>query len=89
MNKNIVLMVACVIPGMENRSKPYKYGIDSWKIWCDKNECGFFVLDEPLFDNNDMKVNYHRYYCYELLEANNIKYDQILITDADSIIHHN
>jgi hypothetical protein len=87
MNKDVVLMVACAIPGMEERSKPYKYGINSWKYWCDKNDCEFFVLDEPLFDNNDMKINYHRYYCYELLEANNIEYNQILITDADSIIH--
>ena len=47
-------MVACEIPGQEHRSKPYKYGIESFKYWCEKNDCEFFVLDTPLFDNNDM-----------------------------------
>ncbi len=89
MSKNVVLMVACTIPGMESRSKPYEYGINSWKQWCNKNNCEFFVLDEPLFKDTEMKINYHRYYCFDLLESSGVDYNQILITDADSIIHPN
>ena len=44
--KNIVFMVAVKVPGMEGRSEPYKYGINSFKYWCEKNNCELFVLDD-------------------------------------------
>ena len=50
MKRNIVFLTAITFPGQEYRSAPYKYGIDSWKHWCDKNNCDLFVLDEPIFD---------------------------------------
>ena len=45
MKRNIVFLTAITFPGQEYRSAPYKYGIDSWKHWCDKNECDLFELD--------------------------------------------
>ena len=37
MSKNVVFITAVNVPGMEYRSKPYKYGISSFKHWCEKN----------------------------------------------------
>ena len=34
-----------------------------------------------------MKITWQRYMIHELLEANNIEYDQVLMMDCDSIIH--
>ena len=34
-----------------------------------------------------MRINYHRYYAFDILDNSGIEYDQILITDADAIIH--
>ena len=34
-----------------------------------------------------MKVNFQRYYAFDILEHNNIDYDQVLISDVDCIIH--
>ena len=85
--KNIVFMTAVKVPGMEGRSEPYKYGINSFKYWCEKNDCELFVLDELIHPNDVMRINYHRYYAFELLDKNGVDYDQILITDADAIIH--
>lgn len=85
--KNVVFMTAVVIPGMENRSRPYSYGINSWKRWCAKHEVELVICDELIHDNEVMKVNYHRYYAPQILKNSNIEYDQLLITDADSIIH--
>lgn len=87
MNKNIVFMTAAKVQGQETRSKPYEYGISSFKKWCDKNNCDLFVLDTPLFDHSEMKINFHRYYCFDLLENSGVEYNQILLTDADAIIH--
>ena len=80
-------MTAVKVPGMEERSEPYKYGINSFKSWCDKNNCELVVLDELLHSNDVMRINYHRYYAFDILDNSGIEYDQILITDADAIIH--
>ena len=89
MSKNVVFMTAVKVPGMEYRSKPYKYGIDSWKHWCDKNGAELVVCDELLHPNDIMRINFHRYYAPQILKESNIEYDQLLITDADCIIHPN
>ena len=85
--KNIIFMTAVKVPGMESRSVPYEFGINSFKNWCEKNGCELFVLDELIHPNDEMRINFHRYYAFDLLDNNNIDYDQILITDADAIIH--
>lgn len=87
MSKNVVFMTAVKVPGTEHRSKPYEYGINSFKKWCDKNNCELVVLDEALYPNDVMRINYHRYYAFDILDNSGIDYDQILITDADAVIH--
>lgn len=87
MSKNVVYMTAVSIPSQESRSRPYKYGIKSWQHWCDKNDCELVVCDELLFPLEELRINYHRYYAFDVLEYNNVEYNQILLTDADCIIH--
>ena len=84
--KNVVFITAITYPGKESRSIPYKYGIESWKHWCKKNNCELFVLDQPIFDADVMVPNFYRYWCFELLENSGIEYDQILLSDADCIM---
>ena len=43
MKKNVVFMLAVKVPQYPWRSEPYKYGIASWKKWCDKNDCELFT----------------------------------------------
>ena len=65
--KNVVFMLAVKVPQYPWRSEPYKYGIASWKKWCDKNNCELFVLDDLIHDNDYMKiVNYDIYVCLYL-----------------------
>tara|TARA_R110000851_G_scaffold30033_3_gene82100 strand:+ start:6290 stop:7069 length:780 start_codon:yes stop_codon:yes gene_type:complete len=83
--KNIVF-----IPNIDlgnSRSDSYHYSIKSWKRWCDKNDCELFVLEDLLFPVERMKVTFQRYYLFDILEDNNIDYDQILMVDADTIVH--
>ena len=87
MSKNIIFITAVKVQGQEGRSKPYDLGIDSFKQWANKHNCEVVVLDQLLFPNDQMKINFHRYYCFDLLENSGIDYDQILLTDADAIIH--
>jgi len=85
--KNLVFIPAVIISGNESRSNSYQYGIKSWKFWCEKNNCELFVLDQLLLPNEEMRITWQRYYIFQLLENNGIKFDQILMVDADSIIH--
>tara|TARA_R100001377_G_scaffold17773_1_gene9113 strand:- start:790 stop:1560 length:771 start_codon:yes stop_codon:yes gene_type:complete len=87
MSKNIVFMTAVKVDEFPLRSRPYKYGIASWKKWCEKNNSELVVLDEMIHPNDEMRINYHRYYAFDILDNSGIDYNKILLTDADCIIH--
>ena len=65
----------------------YEYGIDSWKQWSKKHNCEVLIMDEPMVPESEMLVTWQRWNALEILEANGIDYDQVLIVDADSIVH--
>ena len=93
MSKNIIFLTAVDIPSLREKRKDYnsdcfKYGIQSFKNWASKHEdVEVVVLDELLYPHEDMKVNFQRYYVFDILDHNNIEYDQVLISDVDCIIH--
>ena len=70
-----------------SRRAAYKYSIDSWKRWCDTNDCELFVLNDLILENDKMGICWQRYYLFDILEANDIEYDQVLMVDADTIVH--
>jgi hypothetical protein len=67
----------------------FEYSIKSWKHYADKFKCELFVLDTPLFDIEYMKPNWFKMYILDILEDNNIDYDQVLYVDYDTIVHPN
>ena len=69
------------------RSNPYQYSVNSWKVWCDKNDCELLVWEDLLYPIDYMKITWQRYYLFDILEANGIQYDQVLMVDADTIVH--
>ena len=69
------------------RRLPYQYSIKSWERWCEKNDCELFVLTDLLLPKEQMNICWQRYYLFDILEANDIQYDQILSVDADTIVH--
>ncbi len=93
MSKNIIFLTAVDIPSIRNTRKDYKpecfqYGIRSFQNWAkNQNNVEVIVLDELLYPHEDMKINFQRYHVFDILEHNNIDYDQILISDVDCIIH--
>ena len=83
--KNVVF-----IPNIDlknGRSNSYHYSVDSWKKWCKKNNCELLVWEDLLYPVDYMKITWQRYYLFDILENNNIEYDQILMVDADTIVH--
>jgi hypothetical protein len=91
--KNIIFMLDIDLKGeggkrySSERRKSYEYSIDSWRQWSNKNNCEMFVLNDLMYDNSEMGICWQRYYLFDILEVNNIDYDQILMVDADTIVH--
>ena len=68
----------------------------SWKIWCKKNNVELFILEDELQPKGDgtykipgMKPTWQRWHVFDVLEANNIDYDQVALVDVDTMIHPN
>ena len=65
----------------------YDLSIKSWAKWCEKNDCELFVMSDLVHDYEEMKITWQRYYVLEFLENEDIEYDQVLMVDADTIVH--
>lgn len=66
----------------------------TWKWWCDKHDVDLFILNDELQPIGDgtgnmpgMKPTWQRWHVFDVLEANNIEYDQVALVDVDTMIH--
>jgi len=89
--KNIVFMMDIDLNGegrwASSRRAPYQYSIKSWESWRKKNNAELFILNDTIVDYKEMGICWQRYYLFDILESNGIEYDQILMVDADTIVH--
>ena len=83
--KNIVFIPSIDLGNERNRS--YEYSVKSWKHFCDKYDCELLVWEDLLYPIEYMKITWQRYYLFDFLEENKIEYNQILMVDADTIVH--
>jgi lipopolysaccharide biosynthesis glycosyltransferase len=84
---NVVYIINIASDKKPGRSEPYKYGVMSWKNWCDKNDAKLVVLDEAILPYDDLRPNWHKVFIFDLLRDAGITPNKILIVDADTIIH--
>lgn len=84
---NIVYIINIASDKKPGRTIPYKYGIQSWKIWCNKNNANLVVLEDPILPYDDLRPNWHKVFIFDLLEQSSIEADKIIIVDADTIVH--
>ena len=73
--------------GHSNRHSGYEYGIKSWKSWCKKHDCELYIMDELLLPESEMLITWQRWQVLNILEHNGVDYNQVLVVDADSIVH--
>ena len=83
-NKNVVFIPAI---RLNDRSKAYDYSIKSWEKWCNAHNTELLIWDELIHDVDYMPIVFQRYYMFNILKSNNTEYDQVLIVDADTIVH--
>jgi hypothetical protein len=68
------------------RSNSYDLAVDSWKRWADANNTDVLVMEDLIHPIEDMKITWQRYMLFEMLENSGVKYDKILMADADMVI---
>lgn len=85
MKKNIVFFTT--MDQAPDNMEYKKWCFESWKHWCNKHDVEIFVLDTPLYSKDLMKPTWQRWHVLEILEANNVNYDQVALVDADTLIH--
>lgn len=91
MNKDIIFLINITHNkqfkgGGNTLEGGYEYGIKSWQQYAKKYNLDIFVLEDPLFDLEYMKPNWFKIYILDILEANNINYNQVCYVDADTIV---
>jgi hypothetical protein len=62
------------------------YCLNTWKYWCEKNNVQLIVLDTPITDPNYMKATWQRWHVLDILDQNEIEYDQVALVDVDTMI---
>lgn len=85
--KNVVF-----IPNIDlgnGRNSSYDYSIQSWKNFCDKNDCELIVWEDLIYPVDYMKITWQRYYLFDILDSNDINYNKVLMVDADTVVHPN
>ena len=69
------------------RNTPYHYSVKSWKQWAEKHDVLVLEWTDPIMDTSKFPIIMQREWVFDILEHNDIDYDQVLIVDADTIVH--
>jgi len=88
MSKNVIFMIN-IVHNERSRNQGYEFSIKSWKEYADKYDCELFILNQPVADISYMKPHWTKMYILDVLDANEIDYDQVLYVDSDTIVTPN
>jgi len=83
--KNVIFIPNIAVG--DGRSTPYHYSVKSWKRWGELNDVLVIEWADPIMDTSTFPIIMQREWVFDILEHNDIDYDQVLIVDADTIVH--
>ena len=86
MKKNILFFTA-LKANDPNMLDYMEWSLKTWEFYAKKHNCEIFMLEDPLYDVEWMRPTWQRWYVYDLLETNNIEYDQVALIDIDTMVH--
>lgn len=91
MGKNIIFLINVKHDkkfqgGGNTQDGVFEWSFKSWKHYADRHNCDIFVLDQALMDIEYMKPNWFKMYILDILDQNEIDYDQVLYVDYDTIV---
>lgn len=60
--------------------------VKSWKHWCTKNDCDFYVVSDPVFAFNEVPPQAQKLWIYDIIQMNEIEFDQVAVVDYDTFV---
>tara|TARA_B100001059_G_scaffold214888_1_gene231958 strand:- start:7415 stop:8188 length:774 start_codon:yes stop_codon:yes gene_type:complete len=88
MKKNVIFFTA-LKANCQDMPDYMQYSLKTWRHYAKKYNCEIFILEDPIFENTDRtRPTWQRWWVYDLLEANNIEYNQVALIDLDVMVHH-
>ena len=63
-----------------------EWSLKTWNYYAKKHNCKLVVLQDPLQDVEMMRPTWQRWYVYDILDQNNIEYDQVALIDIDTMV---
>ena len=75
------------MPAFCNGELPYyaQKCAEFWMQWCEKNNASFFIVTDKLYPFDEIPPHIQKLYVYDILEKNNIEFDQVLVADWDTL----
>ena len=91
MNKNIIFLINVKHDkkfqgGGNTLNGAFEWSFKSWSHYAKRHGAEIFVLEDALFEVEYMKPNWFKMYILDILDANEIDYDQVLYVDYDTIV---
>lgn len=88
MSNNIIFIIN-IVHNDRSKNQGYDWSIKSWRKYAEKYGHELFILDRTLFEVDYMKPQWYKMYILDLLESNEVDYNQVLYVDADTVVHPN
>ncbi len=93
MGKNVVFMTC-----FENAPDFLDYKewcFKTWEYWCKKNDVELIILQDELRpsgggvygDGEGMKPTWQRWHVFDVLDANDVDYENVALVDIDTMVH--
>ena len=83
---NNILFFTALKANDPNMMAYQEWSLKTWQYYADKYGHKLLVLQEPLHDTEWMRPTWQRWYVYDILEHNNIEYDQVALIDIDTMV---
>ena len=87
MAKNIIFIPCVPSKHLSDVDNYKELSLSTWRHYANRIGAELMIMDTPLRNPDEMKITWQRWYVLEILEKNDIEYDQVLLVDADSVIH--
>lgn len=84
--KNIVVQVY-IDDNERAQGQNYHLSKQSWISWCKGNDADYLVLDQRIDELQHVKPQWYKILIPQILQSQGIDYDNVLVVDADTIVH--
>ena len=89
LDKNIIFIPCVPSKHLSDVDNYKELSLSTWRHYANRIGAELMIMDTPLRNPDEMKITWQRWYVHDILESNNVEYDNIFMVDVDTMIHWN